>query len=80
MFMYTCSGETVCGGKGHLGFDAGLEGLAGHAGGALHVLIAAVGAGADETRLQLGGPLVVLQCASELQPAGGGKSASWTSH
>lgn len=58
------------GGGGYLGPDAGLEGLAGHAGGALHVLVTAVGARADQAGLQLCGPLVFLQGIAELQRKG----------
>jgi hypothetical protein len=51
----------------HLGLDAGVQGLAGNAGGALHVLIAGVGARADEARLELRGPLVGLQRLRKLR-------------
>lgn len=53
----------------HLGLDACSQSLAGHAGSALHVLVAGVGAGADEARLQLRRPLVRLQRLRELAQA-----------
>ena len=53
----------------HLGLDACSQSLAGHAGSTLHVLVAGVGAGANQACLQLCGPLVGLERLSKLRQA-----------
>ena len=58
---------TQPGSRAHLGLDASSQGLSADRGSALHVLIAGVGAGADEACLQLGRPAVLLDCLSKLQ-------------
>lgn len=52
-----------------LGLDARIQGLACNTGSALHVLVAGVGAGADEASLQLTRPLVCLQRLCKLRQA-----------
>ena len=59
----------------YLGLDAGLEGLLCDTRSALHVLVAAVGAGPDEACLQLCRPLVLLQRLAKLQAREGSSIA-----
>jgi len=54
-----------------LDVEAVLDSLADERGRARHVLVAAVGAAADEAHLELGGPVVLLGSLSELGQGGG---------
>ena len=57
-------------GEGDLGLDAGVQGLLGDGGGAGHVLVGRVGAGADEASLELRGPAGLLDVRGKVGDGG----------
>ena len=67
MLALARAGPPGCASWPHLGLDACSQSLAAHRGSALHVLVAGVGAGADEASLELSRPAVLLDGLAELQ-------------